>query len=167
MAGLNAAQVRDIIVRPALVAIDLWSLPAEALVLGTGAQESDGFAYIKQIGKGPALGLFQMEPETYYGDYKWVAARPDLDAKVRALVSKANADEPTAPDCEELAYNPRFAAAMCRIHYAQLAFELPGQWDVNGLAQKWKQFYNSYLGAGTVQQFTDHYRAYIVPILVG
>ena len=41
----------------------MYSPVAENLIMGTAAQES-GFTYIKQLGGGPALGMFQVEPAT-------------------------------------------------------------------------------------------------------
>ena len=63
---LNVRDLRVEVIRPALRALDLWSPAAEDLVLGTAAQES-GLAYLRQIGGGPALGLWQIEPATQIG----------------------------------------------------------------------------------------------------
>ena len=62
--GLDVNQVRLYVVRPALQEIGLWSQVAENLVLGTAVTESR-LKYLKQLGKGPALGIFQMEPFTH------------------------------------------------------------------------------------------------------
>ena len=43
----------------------LVSQEAENLLMGTAAQESALGEYIRQLGNGPALGIFQMEPETF------------------------------------------------------------------------------------------------------
>jgi hypothetical protein len=61
---IDPRQFRALIVRPALESINLWSQQAEDLVMGTAAQESR-LIYLRQLGNGPALGLFQMEPATH------------------------------------------------------------------------------------------------------
>ena len=59
-----AKQFRELIIRPALEAIGLWSQTAENLVLGTAIHESGNFKYIKQVGGGTALSFYQIEPVT-------------------------------------------------------------------------------------------------------
>ena len=82
---LDPNQFTKHIIRPALEAIDLYSKAAEELLLGTAIQESR-LVYLKQIGGGPALGLFQMEPATELDlvkNYIWY--RPELHAKMMAF----------------------------------------------------------------------------------
>ena len=57
-------QLRELIITPALSKLQLYSKDAEELLIFTCAVESDGGTYLKQI-KGPALGIYQMEPRTY------------------------------------------------------------------------------------------------------
>ena len=49
--GLNPQQLRDLVIRPTLKRLGLWSTAAEELVLGTGIQES-GLQYLQQLGAG-------------------------------------------------------------------------------------------------------------------
>lgn len=63
--SINCEQLRLYVIRPTLEKIELWSEAAENLLLGTTAQESHMGTYIKQVGKGPALGIYQMEPATH------------------------------------------------------------------------------------------------------
>jgi len=62
--SLDAGQLRMYVVRPVLRVMSAWSQPAEDLVMGTAAQESR-LTYLRQLGGGPALGLWQMEPATH------------------------------------------------------------------------------------------------------
>ena len=68
-------EFRESVIKPTLEKMGLWSESAESLILGTAIQESR-LKYRKQIGGGPALGLFQMEPFTHdsirndYLDYR-------------------------------------------------------------------------------------------------
>ncbi len=54
--SLDATQLRQMVIKPALEKLGLWSTAAEELVLGTTIVES-ALAYIRQHGDGPALGL--------------------------------------------------------------------------------------------------------------
>ncbi|MBF0148367.1 MAG: hypothetical protein HQL85_19610 [Magnetococcales bacterium] len=62
--GLNPHQLLEFVIRPALQRLGLWSEEAEQLVVGTGIQES-GLRHLRQIGGGPGLGIWQMEPKTH------------------------------------------------------------------------------------------------------
>lgn len=166
MYGLDVRQVRDYVVRPVLEDLGVWSLPAEALVLGTAAQESQ-FVNLHQVGGGPALGLWQMEPATFDDLFvSYLAFRPGLDRTVRALISAANAAG-RPPLALELAWNLRLGAAMCRLHYLRAPFELPVVGDVAGMARAWKEFYNTPGGAGTADEFVNNYRRFVAPVMGG
>ena len=80
--GLDTKQLRTRIVRPTLQVIGLWSPSAENLVMGTAMQESR-CTYLKQLGKGPAIGIFQMEPMTFQDIYdNFLSYQHELRAKV-------------------------------------------------------------------------------------
>ena len=49
--SLDAKQLRELVVKPALFEIELWSEAAEELVLGTAIVESR-LSFIKQLGSG-------------------------------------------------------------------------------------------------------------------
>lgn len=151
--GIDPTQLRLLVVRPALVAIGLWSRAAENLVMGTAAQES-GLRYLHQTGKGPAVGLFQVEPATYADLWKTVIqAKPKLAEKLRKLAGVSEG----IPDVNLMAGNLYFAAAMCRVFYLRVKAPLPDDGDVAGLAAYWKRYYNTEAGAGTVAQFTHNF----------
>lgn len=58
---MDKRQLRNLI-RRVLIGIGGYSEEAENLLMGTAAQESALGEYIRQLGNGPALGIFQMEP---------------------------------------------------------------------------------------------------------
>ena len=62
--SLDATQLRQMVIKPALEKLHLWSTAAEELVLGTAIVER-ALIYIRQHGAGPALGLWQVEPRTH------------------------------------------------------------------------------------------------------
>ena len=144
---------RQEVIKPALLAIDLYSLAAENLLLGTALQESL-LEYTHQIG-GPALGYFQMEPNTYYDIFtNYLEYRPNLFAKVINLVAYNTL---TVPKADLLITNHKFSAAMCRVKYARVPKLIPLANDIIGMANYWKTYYNSSQGAGTIQEFIDKY----------
>jgi hypothetical protein len=136
------------VLRPTLRHIALSSEAAEQLLLGTALAESR-LVHRKQMGGGPARGLFQMEPATH--DDIWsnfLEYRPTLAQKIRSLLSspKANAHL-------ELEKNDKYACAMARAHYMRAPNPLPKCGDTKAMATYWRQYYNTPLGAGTVSKY--------------
>ncbi|MGI9503963.1 MAG: hypothetical protein ACR2RE_13020 [Geminicoccaceae bacterium] len=154
--GLDVSQFRTLVVRPTLKQIGLYSKAAEELLIGTGLQESR-LKYIKQLGRGPALGVFQMEPATYRDIWKnWLRYQPVL---MNDLVNMVKSDDQPLKDRpKEMISNLAFAAAMCRIHYRRVRAPLPKAGDLLGQARYWKKYYNTHLGAGKVSEYTRAYR---------
>ncbi len=150
--GLNAKQLRELVVRPALKEINLWSQAAENLVMGTAAQESR-LEYLKQLGGGPALGLFQVEPVTY-NDYwdNFITYRNGLHASILRSVQAAK-----KPPANRVVWDLKYAAIMCRVHYRRVSAPLPEASDLPGLAAYWKKYYNTPLGKGTETEFKENY----------
>lgn len=143
--GVDVGQLRTLVVRPALHYIELWSQAAENLVVGTALTESHG-EFLRQLGGGPALGLWQMEPATHTDIWdNYLAFKDELADRVRGLQT-VRADD----FHEELVGNLFYAAAMCRVHYRRVKAPLPSSDDANGLASYWKRHYNTPAGAGTV-----------------
>lgn len=152
MVGIHPEHLRLHIVRPTLMALDLFSPAAENLLLGTAAQESRLGHYLVQLGGGPARGIFQMEPATHLDLWEnFLIWRGDLQKRVMAMRFSV------AADAEEMVWNLRYATAMCRIHYLRVKEALPDADDVEGLARYWKRTYNTELGKGTVAEFCKHY----------
>jgi hypothetical protein len=132
-----------------------YTLAADNLVLGTALTESAG-KYIRQIGGGPALGLTQMEPATHDDIWRnWLLhpARKPLADRVRQLETAAYiTDGP-----HEMIGNLYYAFAMCRIHYRRLPAALPPEGDARALATYWKRYYNTSLGAGTIEKALPYF----------
>lgn len=61
---LDCSQFRALIIEPVLSKLQLYSKDAEELLVFTCAAESLGGTLLHQI-QGPAVGIFQMEPNTY------------------------------------------------------------------------------------------------------
>jgi len=152
----NCDQFTALILRPALEEIDLYSLKAERLLLGTMAQESNFGTYLKQV-NGPALGIFQMEPRTYYDLWNTILKN---DLKLATLIRN---DYPSKQviDPEEMIYNLKFACKMARVFYYRIKEEIPDSSDPNEIFKYYKKYWNTSLGDTTQQEFLASYKKYI------
>lgn len=144
----QAVQFLNISIKPALQKTGLWNLASEELLLGTALVESD-LIHRRQIGGGPARGLFQMEPATHDDIWKnFLKYRPDLGKAIISLMTSPNADKHL-----ELEQNDQYACAMARAHYLRVPAAMPAPGNVEAMAGYWKQYYNTPLGAGTVAKY--------------
>lgn len=152
--GLNPTMFAERIVRPLLADLDkrvrgLWSLAAERLVLGTAMHESH-LRFLRQI-RGPAIGIFQMEPAT------WQDIRLHYLSRRHVLRNAVDDWAIGEPDPDEMEGNLYYAAAMCRVHYWRVPERLPDADDARGLTEYWKCYYNTPKGRGTVAQALPHF----------
>lgn len=149
---IDIDQFRDLVIEPTLEHLGLYSVAATELVLGTALQESR-LTYIKQLGNGPAVGLFQMEPATHKDIWEnFLRYRSDLTDKVRELAGQV-----ATPAPEEMIWNMRYACAMCRVHYRRVREPLPTAGDRPSQAAYWKQHYNTPLGRGTQTEYIENW----------
>jgi hypothetical protein len=153
---MNSKQLRDDIIKPTLSALGLYAKNRENLLFGTAAHESKMGMYLKQIGGGPALGLYQMEPVTHRDCWNtFLVYRPLLSEKI----NKISGIEGIAPDAL-LVTNFMYATAMATVKYLRIIEKIPDADDLNGLAKYWKKYYNTVLGKGTPEQFIKDYLTY-------
>ena len=144
---MDIRQFRDYIVVPALNHINLYSLKAEQIVMATAMAESNLF-FVQQVGRGPARSFFQMEPATHDDIWKnYLSRRPQLLNDLKGLTMR------DMDLHEQLHGNLFYGAAMCRIFYLRFKKPLPEENDWRGMAEYWKKYYNTHLGAGTVDGF--------------
>ena len=149
MNGLDPQQLRDLVIRPTLQRLGLWSDAAEELVLGTAIQESN-LQYLQQMGGGPARGLWQMERPTH--DDLWVNflnGRTKLGLNILGPYPK--------PDYSRLAWDLAYACAMCRVLYLRCPQALPAAGDIDGQAAYWKHWFNTPQGAGMMTQYVANW----------
>ncbi|WP_291329036.1 hypothetical protein [Desulfovibrio sp. UCD-KL4C] len=153
--GINKIQLADLIKR-VLIEADLYSPEAEELLILTVAQESQGGTYLRQLGNGPALGIFQMEPATHDDIWEnFLGYRESLGERILDVAGMFN-----GPDSKELEYNFRYAILMARMQYYRRREPLPAVNDVKGRAVYWKIYYNTPSGAGTVSEAISNYERY-------
>lgn len=151
--------LRELLIRPVLQPVGLWSEAAENLLLGTMAAESLG-VYLTQIGGGPARGLFQMEGPTHRDNWEnFLVYKADLAGYVRQFIPPAC--KQTHPNFgvwatdEALVYSMAYALLQARIKYYRVPEALPDANDLWALAHYWKDHYNTHHGAGTVEKFVE------------
>lgn len=148
--GIYPYHLRNYIIRSALDPFGLWSKAAENLLIGTCAQESKLGYYVKQI-SGPALGIYQIEPDTFF----------DI---INIVVPRAKKHFPTLIDYEfsnnpdNMIFDLRLATIMCRLQYWRWPEKLPAADDTKALAEYWKKYYNTINGKGTVDEFISNYQ---------
>jgi hypothetical protein len=161
---MDVNQFKDLIVVQTLQFLDPeipYSESAVNLLLLTWATESHGGRYIKQLGDGPALGVFQMEPATYRDLWRnYLSYKDGLAGKVNGLGLELSAFD----DCESMIGNLYYATAMARVHYYRSTYKLPVADDVPGLAKMWKTVYNTHLGKGTVDKAIADYHKYVLDV---
>jgi len=118
------------------------------LLLGTAAHESHLGKWMKQI-NGPALGLFQMEPNTIKDiQENYLKYRPQLR---RQLLDVSN-----ILDTSDFISNIDHQIVYARLHYLRVSSSVPvSLW---GQAVYWKTYWNSYKGKGTVKRYVEDYR---------
>lgn len=154
----RARAFREDVIRPVLSTLselsgrELGGDDAEEILLFTAIHESGGLRHRRQLGGGPALGLFQMEPETH--DDLWMnflSSRPDLDQALRDMFTPSEG----VLDSSLLAIDDGYAAAMARMQYFRARQALPPAGNAEAQAAYWKRNYNTSLGKGTVAAFLE------------
>lgn len=161
----SIAYLRHSIVAPALAEVaDVARLPhfaSEAaidLVMATAAAESE-FSAIHQVGGGPALGLWQIEPATAQDVWaNYLEHRGALAAGIQRLLHKGSRDQ-------QVASNLAYGAALCRIIYLRRPEPLPRLGDIPAYAAFWKAHFNTPAGKGVPAEFVARYARLIAPTL--
>jgi len=151
LVSINKAQFRDMVeeVLKYLEPEIPYSFTAVELLVLTAATESHLGTYLKQVGGGPAKGVYQMEPDT--ADDIWenyLAYREPLAKRIESLVSDYYYND--------LAYNLVYQTAMVRVHYFRVPESLPPN-TPQALAEYWRKYYNTHLGKGTVEKAVADY----------
>lgn len=127
---------------------------AAQLLLGTAIQES-GLQYVRQLGNGPALGYWQMEPVTHDDIWQnYLYYRGELADKVRSILPAE-----VEPNPELLAQLPEYAAAMARLKYRRAPDAIPT--DLEGQAALYKRVYNTPQGKATEAEYLANWHRVI------
>lgn len=153
---LDCSQFRSLIVEPVLSKLRVYSKSAEELLVFTCAAESLGGTLLQQV-KGPALGIYQMEPNTYSDIWvNYIRNRNQL-ATLMALHFGCS----RVPEVERLIYDLHFATAMSRIHYLRMPGKLPDAKDTDGIWDYYKKYYNTEKGKAKKEDSIKKYQDFI------
>ena len=156
--GINAQQLKDLVVIPVLKLMELDSGSAIDLVMGTAAQESHMGKYIRQVGfddsKNGAFGIYQIELLTH--DDVFYRFLKERKSRIYSLCERLKIEALT--DSQNLTANLFYSTAICRAKYLMISAPLPEENDLIGLAKYWKKYYNTDLGRGTMDEFIDNFK---------
>lgn len=168
---IDLRDLLECVIRPTLAYLDQADpgqagISAEALLLGTAVQESviNGTMYLRQGGGGPALGIYQIEPDTAEDVWEnFIEFRPEL----RLAVVSRWALNWRPSDAWRLTGDLSFATAIARQCYRRQRPPLPDLWDPWAVSGYWKQWFNTTLGSGTRSEFAMKYREHVLPLFGG
>lgn len=119
---------------------------SRALLLGTAMHESL-LKWLHQRGGGPAVGVYQMEPDTH--DWLWVHLRELRMGQLHSAVcgiSNSYSDSSGRGLAKEMQWNLMYATAMARLRYWVRPEPLP-EFTAEGLAGYHEVHYNTRAGA--------------------
>lgn len=151
---INPEHLRNII-RISLEPFGWWSQEAEELLLMTAAHESQLGKFNEQI-VGPALGLYQMEPDTLQDNYlSWLCYRKPILNKITEV-----SGAPPLVSILSLQFNPIYATIHARIKYLRSPGKLPK--DPWLMAEYAKDHFNTHAGKATPDEYYKAYRNLIV-----
>lgn len=138
---INHKQLRELVIYPTLMQMNMYSKEAEELLIFTCAVESEGGYYLKQI-NGAALGIYQMEPATYNDIWEnYIKKEHSLWQSISLTFGLHR-----VPDESRLAVDLEFATLLCRLHYRRVQETLPLADNVDLIWQYYKQYYNTEKG---------------------
>ena len=117
------------------------------LIFETGMTET-GYKHLEQMGNGPAVSFFQLEPNTIKDIWdNYVIYRKPL---IEGLYKLGYIEE--YPSFSVMT-NIAVAIAFCRIHYRRQPGPIPKIEEER--AKYWKEYYNTRLGKGTVHHYLE------------
>ncbi len=155
---INVEQLRELIILPALSKLQMYSDVARELLVFTCAAETNGGTYLKQI-KGPALGIFQMEPRTYNDLWAtFIRGRSNI-----LMIMSGQFDAYRIPDEMRMVYDLQFAAAMARLFYKRVTEPLPEKIDPELLWEYYKKYWNTEAGKAKKEKCIKAYLEYSNP----
>jgi len=160
---MDKGQLRELI-QLVLKEYDLYSRDAEEILMLTCAAESNMGKYIKQVGGGPALGIFQCEPATLEWMENQVYRHSKFAGVRNALSPLDRQHENSLHEEDEINFICSLKAQIlaCRlVYYFKTPKALPNYKDVQGMAEYYKKYYNSILGAATVEGTIIKYNKYV------
>jgi hypothetical protein len=141
------------------------------LLLGTAAQESN-FRWRRQHGfdshsSRGAFSLWQMEINSIKNSIKMINSKDALFDRCYGFFKDLNIVVPD--NLEEILLflqtkeGDALGCVLCRLHYIRCPGFIPD--TINGQAEYWKKYYNTYLGKGTTEQYLKNWNGLVKPFL--
>lgn len=159
---MDAKQLRELVV-DVLKGLEPeipYSEAAVELLLLTAAQETQLGRWIKQL-RGPARGIYQMEPETERHVLAWVRkTHPALADKVAAL--NCPGDDKLPGGDRDMIFNLAYQTAMARVNYLRFPGEIPT--DMADQAIYYKRHWNTPAGKATAIEALLAYRRHVLGV---
>lgn len=155
--GIYHQDMRKEVIKPALMDCVykgnvLWCQDGEEILIATMAIESQGGRYLIQQGSGEAIGIFQMQKNTY-NDLMENYLLPRWKKEIYIPDFEFNA-------FDRMKYDLIYATQMARILYLREPNPLPNHDDLNGMWETYKRWYNSVEGKATKDEFIRKYIEY-------
>lgn len=153
---INQHHFREYVVKPVLIDAKLYSRNIEELLIATMAHESLGGYYLKQI-NGLALGVYQIEPATYYDLWEnYLKYRPEFKLTVYEAFNVNSMPSPN-----RLISDLTFSTLIARLIYLRAPQPLPDYQDLEGIWEYYKRYWNTEKGKATKDEFMKNYREYV------
>lgn len=140
------------------------------LLMGTAAQESNLGTYLTQI-HGPAITVFQIEPQTHESIWQHYLSKPSKRKLSRLMADLAPQESVKWADgivggvviaIEPWAlYDMRYASAFARLVYWPKTEPLPAKGDIEGYAKYWDRHYNANPDKGFPSEFINKWKMYL------
>jgi hypothetical protein len=131
---------------------------AVSLLLGTAATES-GLRRIQQSGGGPARGLFQIEPSTARDLHAWLLAHAPFRELLDARVGVTRFHVGLLEDGDV------YPILLARtLYFVRDPSPMPAPGDIAEQGMRYKDYYNTKAGAGSVMKYIQDYQQFIAPV---
>lgn len=160
--GINSKDLLELVCVPACRKLNMLSLNALGLMMGTGAIESAlGGALIQRTSQGNVvagggLGWPQMQESAHDDCWKNVINPNDSLMKAFTTINRAWAH------ARVLVYDLQYAAMMCRVQYSRFSEALPLFTDAEAVYNYYKKYWNTGSGASTLEKWMAVYPPIIV-----
>ncbi len=153
---ISCVQFTNLVLIPALQEIDLYSENAKVLLQTIMAHESNMGQFVAQYDGGPALGFYQMEPNTF--DEVWNKILGERFILKHQIMKSCNfASEPLP---EDMVYNLKFATQMARAFFLRIKAPLPDSTNIAKVARYAKLFWDTPEGKATDEDYIQAYKMF-------
>lgn len=152
----------DYIIKPSLAQLALIKPKADSpasrqFMLAVAAIESRCGEYFKQLGNGPALGIWQVEPATSDDVYyNYLANRQDLLKCIESMKV-----EIWQTGVQQHIVSPMYNCAIARMCVYRQADPMPDFGDRDAMWSLYKKYFNSSKGASTYEKWCECWDKYV------